>query len=68
MIGVLSDSMYALVINILLKGLFIDVVIITFTEVSTNALDASMVDGVGMLDGDLIILIGAATMTSGFAV
>ena len=68
MISVLSDSMYALVINILLKGLFIDVVIITFTEVSTNALDASMVDGVGMLDGDLIILIGAATMTSGFAV
>ena len=69
MTGVLSDSMYALVINILLKGLFIDVVIITFTEVFTNSLDAALVDGVDMLKNDPIILVGADIMiVSGFAV
>ena len=60
--------MYALVINILLKGLFIDVVIITFTEVFTNSLDAALVDGVGVLKNDPIILVGADMIVSGFAV
>ena len=67
-ISVLSDPRDESVINILLKGLFIDVVIITFTEVSTNALDAVLVDGVGTLKNDPIILVGADMIVSGFTV
>ena len=69
MIGVLSDSRDESVTNILLKCVSIDVVIITLTEVFTNSLDAALVDGVGMLKNEPIILIGADIMiVSGFAV
>ena len=64
-IDVLADVRDGVSINIFEKGLSIDLVIDVLTEASTNALDVSMVDGVDMLDGDLIILIGASTMTSG---
>ena len=62
-ISVLSDPRDESVINILLKGLFIEVVIITFTEVFTNALDAALVDGVDMLKND--ILVGVNVIVSG---
>ena len=61
-IGVLSDSSDESAINIFAKGLSIDVVINTLTEVLTNALDAALVDGVGMLNNDPIILVGGDDM------
>ena len=61
-IGVLSDSSDESAINIFAKGLSIDVVINTLTEVLTNSLDAALVDGVDMLNNDPIILVGGDDM------
>ena len=64
---VLVDVRDEVVINISLfeQGLSIDLVIDTLTEVSTNALDASIVDSADMLDGGILIVI--VTMASGLA-
>ena len=63
MIGVLSDSRDESTINIFVKGVSIDVVINTLTEASTNALDAALIGGVGMLK-----MVGANMIVSRFAV
>ena len=64
-IDVLADVGNEVVINILsmkVKGLSIGAVSDTLTEALPNVLDAAMVDSVGMLDGDLISLVGADIM------
>ena len=63
MIGVLSDSRDESTINIFVKGVSIDVVIDALIEASTNALDAALVGGVGMLK-----MVGANMIVFGFAV
>ena len=64
-IDVLVDAMAEAGIDIWVKVLSIGVVIDTLTEVSTNALDASIVDSADMLDGGILIVI--VTMASGLA-
>ena len=64
-IDVLADAMAEAGIDIWVKVLSIGVVIDTLTEVSTNALDASIVDSADMLDGGILIVI--VTMASGLA-
>ena len=68
-IDVLAEVGNEVVINILVKGLSIGEVSDTLTETLANELDVAMVDGVDMLDGDSIILVGAdITIVSGFVV
>ena len=64
-IDVVVDAMAEAGIDIWVKVLSIGVVIDTLTEVSTNALDASIVDSADMLDGGILIVI--VTMASGLA-
>ena len=64
----LADAMAEPVINILVKSWSIDSVIDTFTGSLANALDAAIVDGDEIFDGDLLIPVGAAMIASGFVV
>ena len=68
MIDELADIWDGTVIDILVKGLSIDVVIDALTEVLTNRLSSIMLSGVNILDEGLTILVSATMIASGSVV
>ena len=54
-IDVLADGGDEVEINILVNDLSVDVPISVLTELLTNTLDVATIDGVDILDGDLIL-------------